>query len=142
MTALELILQLAEGSTTPNTLQHIAKIARDTIKALDGLGDHRDIADIIAGELKVSRGTAYDMMRETLKDAAPVQEPMTEREKQIVMFAVHHFMSVAYAQANAAAQDHNNRYFNPGAADAFFKDAKDAEALIHKLREKNTGKMK
>lgn len=27
-----------------------------------------DIADIIAGELKVSRGTAYDMMREALKE--------------------------------------------------------------------------
>jgi hypothetical protein len=26
-----------------------------------------DIADIIAGELKVSRGTAYDLMREALK---------------------------------------------------------------------------
>jgi len=35
-----------------------------------------DIADIIAGELKVSRGTAYDMMREALKEAAPVQEPV------------------------------------------------------------------
>jgi hypothetical protein len=35
-----------------------------------------DIADIIAGELKVSRGTAYDMMREALEEAqpAPVQE--------------------------------------------------------------------
>ena len=31
-----------------------------------------DIADIIAGELKVSRGTAYDMMREALKDVEPV----------------------------------------------------------------------
>jgi hypothetical protein len=42
-----------------------------------------DIADIIAGELKVSRGTAYDMMREALKEAFPVQElvawvPITE----------------------------------------------------------------
>ena len=34
MTALELILHLSEGSTTPNTLQHIAKIARATIDAL------------------------------------------------------------------------------------------------------------
>jgi hypothetical protein len=32
-----------------------------------------DIADIIAGELKVSRGTAYDMMREALKEASPVE---------------------------------------------------------------------
>jgi hypothetical protein len=35
-----------------------------------------DIADIIAGELKVSRGTAYDMMREALREASPVQEPV------------------------------------------------------------------
>ena len=31
MTALELILHLAEGSTTPNTLQHITKIAKATL---------------------------------------------------------------------------------------------------------------
>ena len=31
MTALELILHLAEGSTTPNTLQHITKIAREAL---------------------------------------------------------------------------------------------------------------
>jgi hypothetical protein len=31
-----------------------------------------DIADIIAGELGVSRGTAYDMMREALADASPL----------------------------------------------------------------------
>jgi hypothetical protein len=30
-----------------------------------------DIADIIAGELKVSRGTAYDMMREVLAEEFP-----------------------------------------------------------------------
>jgi hypothetical protein len=30
-----------------------------------------DIADIIAGELGVSRGTAYDMMREALEEAQP-----------------------------------------------------------------------
>ena len=34
-----------------------------------------DIADIIAGELKVSRGTAYDMMREAL---AEQQEPVVQ----------------------------------------------------------------
>ena len=33
-----------------------------------------DIADIIAGELKVSRWTAYDMMREALAEAQPQQE--------------------------------------------------------------------
>ena len=34
MTALELIMHLAEGSTTPNTLTHIAKIAKETVDAL------------------------------------------------------------------------------------------------------------
>jgi hypothetical protein len=32
-----------------------------------------DLADLIAGELKVSRGTAYDLMREALKEAYPVE---------------------------------------------------------------------
>jgi len=63
---------------------------------------------------------------------------MTEREQKIIMFAVHRFMGDSYAQANAAAQDHDNRYFKPGAVDAFYKDAKDAEALVAKLKEKNT----
>ena len=38
--------------------------------------DIADIADIIAGELKVSRSTAYDLMREALKEASPLQEPV------------------------------------------------------------------
>ena len=37
-----------------------------------------DIADLIAGSLQVSRGTAYELMREALKEVrpAPVQEPV------------------------------------------------------------------
>jgi hypothetical protein len=35
-----------------------------------------DIADIIAGELGVSRGTAYDLMREALADAQPWAAPL------------------------------------------------------------------
>jgi hypothetical protein len=53
-----------------------------------------DIADIIAGELKVSRGTAYDMMREALREASPV-EPVGE-----VLVKVARFLGVVrvYAQ--------------------------------------------
>ena len=40
-----------------------------------------DIPDLIAGALGVSRGTAYDMMREALKEAALVQEPVAYRFK-------------------------------------------------------------
>jgi hypothetical protein len=36
----------------------------------------QDIPDLIAGALGVSRGTAYDMIREALKEEAPVQEPV------------------------------------------------------------------
>lgn len=36
--------------------------------------DMTDIADIIAGELKVSRGTAYDMMRAALPADAPTKK--------------------------------------------------------------------
>jgi len=36
----------------------------------------QDIPDLIAGALGVSRGTAYDLMREALKEAALVQEPV------------------------------------------------------------------
>ena len=75
----------------------------------------------------------------TTSPAAPVQEPLTGREQQIIMFAVHRFMSDAYAQSTEAAQDHDNRYFKSGASQAFYKDAKDAEALIAKLRERNGG---
>jgi hypothetical protein len=35
-----------------------------------------DIPDLIAGALGVSRGTAYDLMRDALKEAAPAQEPV------------------------------------------------------------------
>ena len=34
MTALELIYHLASGATTPNTLQHIAKISKATLDAM------------------------------------------------------------------------------------------------------------
>lgn len=47
-TALELILHLTEGSTTPNTLQHIQKIARSTIDALkeqEELQPFKDMTD-------------------------------------------------------------------------------------------------
>ncbi len=36
-----------------------------------------DLPDFIAGAFGVSRGTAYDLMREALKDAAPLQEKNT-----------------------------------------------------------------
>ena len=35
-----------------------------------------DLPDFIAGAFGVSRGTAYDMMREALEEASPVQEPV------------------------------------------------------------------
>jgi hypothetical protein len=54
-------------------LDKMAENARDLGLSYDPTHDTVDIADIIAGELKVSRGTAYDMMREAL---AEQQEPV------------------------------------------------------------------
>ena len=48
MTALELILHLADGSTTPNTLKHIAKIAKTTLeemKAREEMQPFEDMTD-------------------------------------------------------------------------------------------------
>jgi wobble nucleotide-excising tRNase len=44
MTAIELILHLADGSTTPNTLQHISKIAKATI---DEMKDREEMQPFI-----------------------------------------------------------------------------------------------
>ena len=89
MTALELILHLAEGSTTPNTLQHITKIAREALEAAAQQESvatlygslpvydkpaQQDLPDLIAGALGVSRGTAYDLMREALEARAQSYE--------------------------------------------------------------------
>ena len=68
-TALELILHLADGSTTPNTLQHIAKIARETLDALkeqEAFQPYKDMtnADYLRGH------------REGRKLAQPEQEPV------------------------------------------------------------------
>jgi len=58
---------------------------------------------------------------------------LTDRDNAIIRFAVHRFMTDAYARLDAAAQDKDGRYFRQGAADAFAKDAKDAGALLEKL---------
>lgn len=52
-----------------------------------------DIADIIAGELKVSRGTAYDMMREALKEAAPSQEPSKYGSPELQAMIIQRFVA-------------------------------------------------
>jgi hypothetical protein len=70
ITALQSIISQA-------ALDKKADNARELGLSYDPEHDTVDIADIIAGELKVSRGTAYDMMREALREASPV-EPVQE----------------------------------------------------------------
>ena len=62
-----------------------------------------------------------------------MKNQLTDREQSIVRFAVHRFMTDAYSRLAAAAQDKDGRFFGPGAADAFAKDARDAEELLKKL---------
>ena len=74
-----------------DALDWMAKNARDLGLSYDPTHDIVDIADIIAGELKVSRGTAYDMMREALKEAFPVQEPVAQSLKDAVFTVIEGF---------------------------------------------------
>ena len=59
------------------------KVLRDAALAQP----EQDIADILAGELQISRATAYDLMREALAKAQPEQEKpwvgLTEEENHI-----------------------------------------------------------
>lgn len=56
------------------------------------------------------------------------------REWTLIRFALWRFANAAREHANAAAQDKDGEFFNPGAVDAFLKDARDAEAILTVLR--------
>lgn len=43
----------------------------------------QDIPDLIAGAFGVSRGTAYDLMRDALKEASPAAQPATEESSAV-----------------------------------------------------------
>ena len=58
---------------------------------------------------------------------------LTGREAAILRLALHRFMADAYQHMSAAAQDKTNQRYQEGAADAFYKDAKGAEALLERL---------
>lgn len=68
-----------------------------------------------------------------LYDAARAQV-LVQRELSLLEFALCRLASAARDQASAAAQDKQHRHYQPGAAGAFLNDARDAEALIVKLR--------
>lgn len=70
----------------------------------------------------------------TTPPAQPQHEPVSDRENAIIRFALHQFMSNAYSNMNAAAQDKDSRYYTAGAVEKFAKDAKDAEALLSRLQ--------
>jgi hypothetical protein len=57
---------------------------------------------------------------------------LNEREQLILLFALHRFVDSAYERANSCAQ----KEFGSRASDfeKFYKDAKDGERLIDKLR--------
>ncbi len=50
----------------------------------------QDIPDLIAGALGVSRGTAYDMMREALAEQPAQRKPLTLGQKQKLWSSVGH----------------------------------------------------
>ena len=65
-----------------------------------------------------------------MNDLRTAPQPLTERERAVIRFALRSFASAARETMNAAAQDKEGRYFFPGAVESFEKDATDAEALL------------
>jgi len=63
-----------------------------------------DIPDLIAGALGVSRGTAYDLIREALKEAAPVQEQVAAELERIAQEPPVNGNNLAQARVLMAAQ--------------------------------------
>lgn len=138
--ALSLIADLAEGSTTANSLQHIAKIAREALaKEQEPFTEwltcpkcsHKSPYSPIK-----AKTLAEDAERITKQARAPLEADraaLTDRENSLIRFALHRFMTAAYAQLSEAAQDKNNSHYKAGAVEAFAKDAKNAEALLAKL---------
>jgi hypothetical protein len=128
----------------------------------------QDIPDLIAGALGVSRGTAYDMMREALKEATPVQEPVAwiwkyaNGEEEVVFVPPRHVdathvdapstITPLYTTPPAAQRqwvgltdeaiwsEYQTLWpFHPAEEPRMAKDiAKFARAIEEKLREKNT----
>ena len=121
--------------------------ALEALKYLQGIVDTERGPKAIAALTAVLADNALNKMAENAREIGLDYEPvawiehewggLTDRENAVMRFALHNFMTDAYARMNAAAQDKDSRYFKPGAVEAFAKDAKDAEALMAKLREKN-----
>lgn len=59
---------------------------------------------------------------------------MTERETKLAIAGLHRLMSDAYQYADACAQDKEGKWSTPGDVERFLQDARDAGALIQKLR--------
>lgn len=59
---------------------------------------------------------------------------LTERQRTMIAFAVRLFMADAHNRAQAAGQDREGRYFQPGAVTAFLIDAAEAEELLTLMR--------
>ena len=68
------------------------------------------------------------------KQPAEQQEPVSDRENSIIRFALHQFMSNAYAHLTAAAQDKEGKRYPSEAVEKFAKDAEDAQALLKRLQ--------
>lgn len=60
---------------------------------------------------------------------------LTERQRKVVLYALHRFISDAHYNANMAAQDREGRTFPPGAAEKFLQDATDAGEAYKILKE-------
>lgn len=64
---------------------------------------------------------------------AKVPDGLTARDRCVLRFALHRFMGEAYARHNQASQKTTAGLYASGAAERFYRDAKDAERLLSAL---------
>ena len=104
--ALKLALEFVEANHSggPDAFELITTIKQALSDATHMAAPVPDIPDLIAGALGVSRGTAYDLIREALKEAAPVQEQVAAELERIAQEPPVNGNNLAQARVLMAAQ--------------------------------------
>lgn len=83
-------------------------------------------------QVQVTPGTKISIGDKLYTTPPPsaVPEGLTERDRCVLRFALHRFMGEAYARYHEASQKTAAGLYASGAAESFYRDAKDAERLL------------
>lgn len=108
----------------PRASSDLARDAKQSLFALRGGWDTRWADQAIAAIDALDRIASF----------SGAEAAFSDRQQQVIRFALWGFANAARGNASAAGQDKDNQLFKPGAVDAFLKDAQDAEQLLTLLR--------